>query len=248
MLSMEIDLKGAMAIAKRRGLPLGVTDSGYLAHVLMGEAFGTMAPSPFALRDRSGKHLSVLGYSRHSAAQLMEQASACAEPVIFNSLNWSACVSKPMPNMWQEGQNYFFEVRACPVVRMAKSSPKCRKGAEVDSFLQRCWEVDDPARPVNREEVYRDWLAGQFDRQGAAKLKKFALVGFRRNKLLRRSHDQNRMSKTVERPDALIKGTLEVRDGLLFSDLLARGVGRHRAFGFGMLLLKPSGKLNVQSE
>jgi len=30
-----------------------------------------------------------------------------------------------------------------------------------------------------------------------------------------------------------------VRDPTGFAALLARGVGRHRAFGFGMLLLRP---------
>ncbi|MEE8524028.1 MAG: type I-E CRISPR-associated protein Cas6/Cse3/CasE [Thermoanaerobaculia bacterium] len=44
-----------------------------------------------------------------------------------------------------------------------------------------------------------------------------------------------------ERPDALLTGTLEVTDPDAFATLLARGVGRHRAFGFGMLLLRPPG-------
>jgi len=35
-------------------------------------------------------------------------------------------------------------------------------------------------------------------------------------------------------------GVLQVRDSAAFAALLARGIGRHRAFGFGMLLLKPA--------
>ena len=42
------------------------------------------------------------------------------------------------------------------------------------------------------------------------------------------------------RREAVFEGTLEVRDAALFQGLLARGVGRHRAFGFGMLLLRPA--------
>jgi CRISPR system Cascade subunit CasE len=37
---------------------------------------------------------------------------------------------------------------------------------------------------------------------------------------------------------ALVTGTLRVGDAEAFRALLARGLGRHRAFGFGMLLLR----------
>jgi CRISPR system Cascade subunit CasE len=37
----------------------------------------------------------------------------------------------------------------------------------------------------------------------------------------------------------LLRGELTVADPDAFSALLARGVGRHRAFGYGMLLLRP---------
>jgi len=36
----------------------------------------------------------------------------------------------------------------------------------------------------------------------------------------------------------LIGGTLSVRDPEAFAAALAAGVGRHKAFGFGMLLLR----------
>ncbi len=36
-------------------------------------------------------------------------------------------------------------------------------------------------------------------------------------------------------------GTLAVDDPVAFRRLLGRGVGRHVAFGYGMLLLKPVG-------
>jgi CRISPR system Cascade subunit CasE len=44
----------------------------------------------------------------------------------------------------------------------------------------------------------------------------------------------------IERPNAVLEGTLTVGDPDAFARLLARGIGRHRAFGFGMLLLKPA--------
>jgi len=42
-------------------------------------------------------------------------------------------------------------------------------------------------------------------------------------------------------PDAVFKGVLQIHDADAFNRLLRRGIGRHRAFGFGMLLLKPAG-------
>jgi CRISPR system Cascade subunit CasE len=45
---------------------------------------------------------------------------------------------------------------------------------------------------------------------------------------------------TITGPDAVFKGEIQVTDGEAFARLVTRGVGRHRAFGFGMLLLKPA--------
>ena len=37
-----------------------------------------------------------------------------------------------------------------------------------------------------------------------------------------------------------MRGILAITDPTAFADLLARGVGRHRAYGYGMLLLRPA--------
>ena len=39
-----------------------------------------------------------------------------------------------------------------------------------------------------------------------------------------------------------MSGALTITDGEKFAQLLARGIGRHRAYGYGMLLLRPPGK------
>jgi CRISPR system Cascade subunit CasE len=49
-----------------------------------------------------------------------------------------------------------------------------------------------------------------------------------------------RPARILERPDAVFEGRLAVADPDAFRARLARGVGRHRAFGFGMLLLRPA--------
>ena len=53
---------------------------------------------------------------------------------------------------------------------------------------------------------------------------------------------RKRQSRYSEGPDALMRGVLTVTDGQAFAELLARGVGRHRTYGYGMLLLRPEGQ------
>ena len=52
--------------------------------------------------------------------------------------------------------------------------------------------------------------------------------------------DASRRLRWVEGPDTVMSGELQTSDPDAFARLLARGIGRHRAFGFGMLLLRPA--------
>ncbi|MBN2586396.1 MAG: type I-E CRISPR-associated protein Cas6/Cse3/CasE [Candidatus Fermentibacteraceae bacterium] len=236
MVSIELALDEMVALAHRRRLPIRNTDTGYFVHVQLKELFGEQAPVPFAIRENHGRMLKILGYSRMDSKALRSVAESFSDPSVYRSCNWSSLADKPMPIEWKEGQLFGFELRACPVVRMDSSSDKHRKGAEVDVFLRECWENSDP---VERGIVYRDWLASNLDRQGGAKLRDFSLTGFIRQKLMRRRHGSDRKSTFIERPDATIRGVLEVNESGAFTQLIERGIGRHRSFGFGMILLRP---------
>ena len=48
-----------------------------------------------------------------------------------------------------------------------------------------------------------------------------------------------RGGKAREACDIVMHGTLSITDTQRFADLLTRGIGRHRAYGYGMLLLSP---------
>jgi len=70
-----------------------------------------------------------------------------------------------------------------------------------------------------------------------------SIVGFRRVKVFRRDRGKGHSNKRgIEKPDVIFSGELVIRRPIEFGDLLKRGVGRHRAFGFGMLLLRPPGR------
>ena len=92
-----------------------------------------------------------------------------------------------------------------------------------------------------REEVYREWLSVRLDRKGGASLdlEQTKLVSFQRTRAVRKLHTRH-----SEGPDAVLRGILTVTDPDAFAKLLADGVGRHRAYGYGMLLLRPPGRPN----
>ena len=238
MVQARLDPGRVFALCKRRGLPLRDVDLGYAVHCMLGELFGDLAPKPFSLRslERTGIPLELLGYATAPAEQLRGRADAYAEPELHAGLDWSTFASKQMPETLPTGR-VGFELRACPVVRKSTSSEKHRAGAEVDAFVDACWrETGDVS--VSREEVYREWLGRQLENSGASLLRA-ELAAFRLNRVTRRTHETKRSSDTRRRPDALFRGTLEVKDGSTFLDAVHRGIGRHRAFGFGMLLLRP---------
>jgi hypothetical protein len=107
------------------------------------------------------------------------------------------------------------------------------------------------AAAPSRETVYRDWLCARIG--AAAALGDTRLVSLRDARLWRRGEPgegaaaqmhgrpRPRLGQRVAmgRREAVFEGVLEVRDVGSFRDLLAHGIGQHRAFGFGMLLLRP---------
>ena len=214
-------------------------DLGYCIHAWLAATFGPLAPKPFRLLDantawRKSRPLQWLGYSAYDGADLREQAETFASPLALAVCDPAdlAC-AKRMPVAWTVGRRFGFEVLACPVSR--------REDVEKDVFLRQVEAMSETDSPLDRAAAYSEWLARQLDR--AAVLESVRLEGFQLVRLLRRSQktaDQaRRFGRRLVHPQALLRGELTVRDGKAFMALLARGVGRHRAFGYGMLLLRP---------
>ena len=223
----------------RRRLPLRDADEGYLAHCALVDLFGNLAPRPFAVQEAEGHWLTVLGYTAADAPTLRDHASAFADPEAWSTCDWGRLASKPMPEAWALGTRLAFSLRACPVQRVSGNTGVWRSGAEVDVFLLRCHERQ--GEPVARSAVYQEWLDAEFQRRGGARLVSFDMKAFARRRVLRRTQGDDRVARTPERPDARFAGHIEVTDCTAFERLLARGIGRHRAFGFGMMLLAPPG-------
>lgn len=236
MVRTELDRARLFDFGRERRLPVRDVDIDYVVHCVLRGLFGELAPQPFVSRDR-GRALEIIGYSHSAADQLLKHAQAISDPLVWAICKEASTVSKPMPRDFLEGSTLGFEIRACPTVRKASNGPHHRQGAEVDVFLSRCWGSDE-GQFVDRSVVYREWLRQRLCSSGGATVIESELLGFSRQQVVRSAHDAKRGLTLSERPVATFGGVLRVEDPIEFSRLLRRGVGRHRAFGFGMLLLK----------
>ncbi len=213
-------------------------DEDHAMHCLLTETFGELAPKPFRLIvPRNHSSGCLYGYARTDADELRDAAGTFADPAHANILPVETIESKPMPTEWRAGKCLGFEVRVRPVIRLRREAPG-GKAYERDAFQA---EADPlPLCEMNRtrEQVYADWLARQVERIGGAAIetKSVKLVAFQRVRSVRNGRPGAGRS---EGPDAVLRGNMTVTDPAGFPALLARGVGRHRAYGYGMLLLRP---------
>lgn len=229
----EIDIRqfqGWMGIRRFR-------DQDHAMHCLLVECFGDLAPKPFRLIVPRGGSTGVLyGYSTSTAEVMSEAAGISADPLQSRILPVDRLDSKAMPSRWQAGKRLGFETRIRPIKRRSRRNAGTPSG-ECDAFLWQAALEPRGGMKLNREEVYARWLSEQFDRIGGAILEiaSTRLVSFQRSRAFR-----NHGARHSEGPDASMRGILTVTDPARFPGLLARGIGRHRAYGYGMLLLRPA--------
>lgn len=211
-------------------------DLGYALHALLHAAFGEHAPQPFRYLDAEQ---GLLAYTRFSAAELA-QLAALADPDVAAALGLGqtrrhgGMSVRSFPTQWAVGHVLGFEVRVRPIIREGKT------GRERDAFLAAVEKAG--GSELDRSAVYVQWLRDLLARQGGAELLDAGVTRYQRLGVTRKGQkggsDDVRQSRLVSGPDAVLAGQLRVNDPLAFAQLLAQGVGRHRAFGFGLLLLR----------
>lgn len=221
-----------------RQISLTLDDTGYLVHAALRACFGEDGPQPFVVLPGKGRVLHVLGYGRADADSLLETARAVAKPALYRALSSSSrpIDDKLMPETWRSGARYGFRVLACPVRRRRDADGRV---AERDVFLSEALAKPKDVH-VDREHVYCDWLCSELRRYDGAAMIEAGLKSFRLTQPARKNRKARPAKLDGRRPEALFEGLLEVMDPAGFGELLARGIGRHRAFGYGMLLLHPA--------
>lgn len=235
LIEMPLSLSALNRWAGHRNIGRGLFDEGLVLHHLLGEAFGPAVVQPFRLlvvpRARAG---TLYAYSAVPAEELRTTAAASIGPSETEVVSLDALRSIERPEaIWQEGMRLGFDLKGRPVVRLASplvgQDVQFPRGAEVDAFLAETLRNDCPRK---RDDVYLDWLAARLAPGAELELESSRLHQFRRVRDLRGG-------RRVEGPEAVIHGTLRVGDPQDFARLLSRGVGRHRSYGYGMLLLRP---------
>lgn len=220
-------------------------DTGYALHAALRATLGELAPKPFALLERPGV-LQLIGYSRHGFDEL-QQAVAQAEisdPGAAAALGLDQpanTVIRPMPVTWRAGDRMSFEVRVAPIVR-SRQQPGGGY-PEIDAAFHPDFAIESGG---DREAAHRAWLARELARGGAATLLVSRALSFRLAPIARRYgqaglRSARRSTQQGLLPDLSVRGQLQLDDPVAFDALLARGLGRHRSFGYGCLLLAPPG-------
>lgn len=211
-------------------------DLGYPIHALLHAAFGEQAPQPFRYLDAEQ---GLLAYTPLDATEL-EKLSALADPDVAAALGLGQTHKhggmnvRPFPTQWAVGHTLGFEVRVRPIIRESKT------GRERDAFLAAVEKASESR--LDRAEVYVQWLRDLLARQGGAELVDARMTSYQQLGVTRKSQkggaDDVRHSRLVNGPDAVLAGQLRVTNSHDFAQLIIKGLGRHRAFGFGLLLLR----------
>lgn len=234
------------AVARR----LDDDDLGYALHAASIARYGAAAPRPFRFLPDHPRGSHLLGYLTEPDALFDAAALPLADESIADVFTGAPQV-QVMPAHWREGARFGFEVRVRPVVRFGKRARAARgerdgtwqpRAGEIDAYVAACERAvlaGGDVDAIGRDHVYTGWLEQRI--AGAATLEQVTLRDFRRTRTRRSTHaGTGARTRAIEGPDAVMTGTLSVRDPAAFADLLARGVGRHAGFGFGMLLLAPA--------
>jgi CRISPR system Cascade subunit CasE len=237
MISLPVDLRELRRLAAIRDLG---ADEGLALHHFLCEAFGKSVVQPFRLMPgRNGARAATLyGYTGRSEEDLRRVLAETAPPESAEVFGLGHLAVKSMPETWNVGRRLAFDVRVRPVRRLHKPIGKfTRKGAEVDAWLVETLHrfadgpPDDAAEKVRRDEVYVRWLAERLE--GAARIETARMTRIEQSRAVRNG-------SASRGPDVTFHGELTVTDGAAFAEKLRGGVGRHTAYGYGMLLLRPA--------
>ena len=222
-------------VRDEHGLSIRASTS-YLVKCWLGELFGEEKPSSWRMQEQ-GELVKVSAYTGIDADALQAHAQVVAPPSKYSACEWDRAASKPVPSY--EGL-YVYRIHACPAVQKSSGGSgrtlddktfTWSAGDELDVFLS---EIAKGNEQDSRETIYTKWLRDQFkmdQHDWGAKIRSARV-------------DQWRLSTTtvrtggvrhIKRPEVLFSGRIDVHDPECFARTLARGLGKLKAFGHGMI-------------
>ena len=201
-----------------------ISDPGYVIKTILTEAFGGPVLRPWALRAQRQQHAVIVAYSSKPIDEITSRLGLALPSV-------RTCVGEvfgyPVPALAKE-QRLRYTVRLCPTIRSTNRG-------ETDAFLLAA-DMVSPNAGLTRDAIYRLYLA---ERLAGVRLDTCRLEGFQLHAMVRKREGGSGLAAR-KFPDAVLSGELTLVEPSLFMEVLAKGVGRQRAFGYGMVMLQPA--------
>ncbi len=143
-----------------------------------------------------------------------------------------AIESKPYSPRLNVGQQLAFRLRANPVVTQTDDNGKQRRHDVVMHLKKQLAEKSPGEREVI-EQAGLEWLQRKSQHHGFELMPGMRIDGYLQHRLNRR-----KSQKMIRFSSLDFEGILAVRDPDKFTELLFHGVGRARAFGCGLMLVR----------
>jgi CRISPR system Cascade subunit CasE len=247
LISVPVDIARLHKLSSQRSLFSGSRfDEGAALHRFIRETFGASAFSTFRLFQPARSRMGTLyAYSHNDADHHRDTASCTGVPDSAELFKLASMKSQPRPkDAWKPDQRIGFSIK-CRATRKSslvgdQVTGRGRREAEVDTYLheleahQQGYITDTPTR----EESYRRWLLAKLQGDGSPHREAISEIDFSINVL--NQSPVYRHGKWSKGPDVTFNGNLSIKDPIAFANLLKTGIGKHKAYGYGMLLLRPA--------
>ena len=228
LIQTAVDMPAAIRHCRAVGLPAtSLRDENVVAKTVLTECFAGPVIRPWAVIAKHAVTMTIAGYSKLTGPDLAKRRAlglpslqqAVAEPI--------GC---PVPE-FEVGQRLAFRTRIVPTMHVRDGDKTLTR----DAFLV---AVERSAEGVaDRGEAYADYLR---DRMEGAVIEEVTLANFNLARVARRHAESGAGWREHTAPVAELTGILTVTDPAQFRSLVAAGVGRQRAYGYGFLRLAPA--------
>jgi CRISPR system Cascade subunit CasE len=222
MIALNIYKKSYAKWLKARNM----SDQQSSLHFLLDSTFGPSALKPYRAYPTGGDTFQVLAYTTSDQETLKATSQLIACPDSLEVVDMGSMRTKVMPE-FTEGQEIGFDLKTVPVRRVQKNIEMDAYDLDVRNGV---YDRNAETAVEDRVESYMTWLEHR--------LQKAADVDRERTCIELKGKVPRQRSKICYRHEIQITGNLIVKDPTLMGECLASGVGRHKSYGYGMIILR----------
>ena len=183
-----------------------------------------------AITDNKGPrhHAKLYAYTKLDMDALRNIARRHQEPEVAAIMSPFTLETKEMPEEWQEGSTVGFRIRLRPTYR--DTNTKAEKDISMRGDVV-------PGTPL--DQIYCEWLSNLLAKKAGAQSSPEQM---RVTSYQRRTVKRQESSNWSTAADVTIEGSCKILDPEAWKLAVRIGIGRHRPYGYGMLLLRPAGQ------